>query len=76
MGINSFSIELRTTLPGYHVGTYYILGLGKVKMISTTWFGTLVIITTDKIRYAISPENPEQFIEKIKSYMDLEIGSF
>ena len=66
IGVNSFSLDFKINMPGYHVGTYHILGLGKVKMISTTWFGALVIITTDEIKYAISPENPEQFIKEIK----------
>lgn len=73
IGINSFSLDFKINMPGYHVGTFHISGLGKVKMISTTWFGALVIITTDEIKYAISPENPEQFIREIKKdCMNLE----
>ena len=70
VGIGSFFIEPRVTFPGYHVGTYHISGLGKVKMISTTWVGMLVIITTDKIKYAISPKDPEQFVDEIKTQLD------
>ena len=71
VGIPSFTLDLKVNLPGYYAGTHYIFGLGKVKMICTRWFGPLVIITTDKIKYAVSPNNPKQFIEEIKTYLDL-----
>lgn len=46
-------------------GTFSLEGIGRVKMYAGDVRRKLVLLKTDKITYAITPENPSQFLKWI-----------
>jgi Protein of unknown function (DUF2679). len=46
-------------------GTYTLEGVGRVRMYANNINKKLVLVTTDKMTYCITPDNPEQFVKEL-----------
>ncbi len=49
---------------GYHTGTFYLTGIGRVKAYASRWHGPLVLIERENgLPLVVSPADPEGFLE-------------
>lgn len=49
---------------GYHTGTFYLTGIGRVKAYASRWHGPLVLIDRgDGLPLVLSPADPDAFLE-------------
>lgn len=49
---------------GYHTGTFYLKGTGRVKAYASRWHGPLVLVERDDgLPIVLSPADPEGFLE-------------
>jgi hypothetical protein len=57
--------------PGYHVGRGKIAGMGNVQVYCTAPAERQLVITTSSGSFAISPENPDRFLDQFAAQREL-----
>lgn len=57
---------------GYHTGTFYLKGTGRVKAYASRWHGPLVLVERDGgLPIVLSPADPEAFLEAYREHQGL-----
>ncbi len=57
-------------IPGSILGSRTLPGIGTVEFLASSWRGIVLVATSERI-YAISPQNPQAFLNAFQRFMEL-----